>query len=101
MAKRELPSARTGLQMPQTFEPASDHCSHFVKGDKWPAARCSLMTAYDWCSEGYDLFDGSQNGRSCHRAATLKLWIADTHVRACAGLSATKARVTHPGIAAE
>ena len=35
-----------------------------------------FVTAFDWCSGGYDLSDGSQNGRSCHRASTLKLWIA-------------------------
>src|SRR5271154_3152191 len=42
-------------------------------------ASCKMfrfMTAFDWCSGGYDLFDGSQNGRSCHRATTLELWIA-------------------------
>jgi hypothetical protein len=29
-----------------------------------------FVTAFDWCSGGYDPFDGSQNGRSRHRATT-------------------------------
>jgi hypothetical protein len=46
-------------------------------GDKWPAAKMfRFVTAFYWCSGGYDLFDDSQNGCSCHGAATLKLWIA-------------------------
>jgi hypothetical protein len=38
----------------------------------------TFVTAFDWCNGGYDLFDGSQNGCSCHRAETLDSNIADT-----------------------
>jgi len=38
----------------------------------------TFVTAFDWCSGGYDLFNGPQNGCSCHRAETLDSNIADT-----------------------
>src|ERR1700722_9832323 len=66
-------------------------------------ASCKMfgfVTAFDWCSGGYDPFDGSQNGRSRHRATTPEAFWR-THgrgrVRACNRLSATKARVPSLG----
>src|SRR5271156_58388 len=70
-------------------------------------ASCKMfrfMTAFDWCSGGYDLFDWLTEWSLLSQGnypEALDSNMADTHVRACACLSATKARVTHPGIAAE